>query len=284
MNAYIVGCAKNCAAYVVPVFENISKMAAFFDNVRVVISLGQSEDDTLNALNHMRAKYPNLSITMLYNPNNEISPIRTERIAMNRNSLMQYIRDTAVSQPAIKWTHMIMLDMDNVCSAPMDTEVFRQTLREDDEWDAVSFNAPVYYDIWALSYKPFTVSCWNWGPDSRNVVNFMIEDIQARLLSHNEKYYACDSAFNGLAIYKLDKFLDCSYDHRTKPFEQLDRDDVEYSVGFFRHVFQNPQVNIYYLNAYEDCEHRAFHEEARIKNGARIRISPKILFPQMSGV
>ena len=29
---------------------------------------------------------------------------------------------------------------------------------------------------------------------------------------------------------------------------------------------------------YEDCEHRAFHLEAINKNGARIRISPEILF------
>ena len=29
---------------------------------------------------------------------------------------------------------------------------------------------------------------------------------------------------------------------------------------------------------YEDCEHRAFHVEAINKNGARIRISPEIVF------
>jgi hypothetical protein len=29
---------------------------------------------------------------------------------------------------------------------------------------------------------------------------------------------------------------------------------------------------------YEDCEHRAFHQQARINSGARIMISPEILF------
>jgi len=281
MNAYIVGCAKNCGPYIVPVFENIAKIRVFFDNVRVVISLGYSDDDTLTAINHMRAKYPNLSITILYNPNNEVSAIRTERIAMNRNTLLQYIRDTR-NDSAVVWTHMIMMDMDNVSSSPIDTEVFRQTLRDDANWDAVSFNGPVYYDIWALSYKPYTVSCWNWGPDSRNVVNFMIRDIQERLRSLPEgELFACDSAFGGFAIYKLNKFLDCSYSYLTKPFEEIDRDDVEHSVRFFRAIFNNPNTNIYYLNCMQDCEHRSFHEEARIKNGARIRITPKMLFPQM---
>ena len=29
---------------------------------------------------------------------------------------------------------------------------------------------------------------------------------------------------------------------------------------------------------YEDCEHRAFHQMARLNSGARIMISPEILF------
>jgi hypothetical protein len=29
---------------------------------------------------------------------------------------------------------------------------------------------------------------------------------------------------------------------------------------------------------YEDCEHRAFHIQARQKSGARIMISPEVLF------
>ena len=281
MNAYIVGCAKNCGPHIAPVFENIAKIATFFDDVRIVIALGQSEDDTLFALNLMRAKYPHLSITFIYNPDGEKMPIRPQRIAASRNTLLTHIRNTR-DDGGKKWTHMVMLDMDNVSSSPIDTEVFRITLRQDAEWDAVSFNSPIYYDIWALSYKPFTVSCWNWGMHSKSVVHFMMEDIKARLKSlKSGELFECYSAFNGLAIYKLDKFIDCTYNHITAPLDKLDSDDVEYSVGFFRHIFNDARTNYQRPFYDQDCEHRAFHEEARIKHGARIRITPKILFPQM---
>jgi hypothetical protein len=278
MNAYIVGCAKNCGQYIAPVFENIAKIAPFFDNVRIVIAVGKSDDDTLVALINMRVKYSNLSITLISNPEGEKSPVRPERIAASRNALLRHIRKTRTSE----WTHMVMLDMDNVSSAPIDTEVFRDTLRRDADWDAVSFNAPIYYDIWALSYKPYTVSCWNWGANSRKVVHFMMEDIKARLNSLNPgELFPCDSAFNGLAIYKLDKFIDCTYDHITVPYDQLDRDDLDHSIGFFRHIFRDGKTDYFRPMYDQDCEHRAFHTEARIKNGARVRITPKILFPQM---
>jgi hypothetical protein len=281
MNVYIVGCAKNCGKYIAPVFENIAKMSAFFDDVRIVIAVGKSTDDTVATLISMRAKYSHLSITLISDPEGEKSPIRPARIAAGRNALMRHIRKTR-SEGGKQWTHMVMLDMDNVASSPMDTEVFRDTLRRDSEWDAVSFNAPVYYDIWALSYKPYTVSCWNWGANSRNVVHFMMEDIKARLGSMNpEELFSCNSAFNGLAIYKLDKFMECTYDHITVPYDDLDGDDLEYSVGFFRHVLRDAKAGYFRPMQDQDCEHRAFHEEARTKYGARVRISPKILFPEM---
>ncbi len=284
-NAYIVGCVRNCGKYIDSVFENISNMAKMFDETRVVIALGESTDDTEPKLNALRAKYSShFSITLLRNPTEKNIPVRPGRISAGRNTILKYIRlmKQHKNDPATEWKYMIMLDMDDVTSTPIDMEVFRNALRRDSEWDAISFNAPNYYDIWALSYKPYTISCWNWGIHSQHVVHFMSQDIQARLNTlQPDELFECESAFNGLAIYKLDKFLDCNYDYHTLPVEKLDLDDLEYSTGFFKYILNTNNVKFIPPMLNQDCEHRAFHAEARIKNGARIRISPKMLFPTM---
>lgn len=279
MNAYIVGCVRNCSAYIESVFENISNIAKMFDETKVIIALGYSSDDTEYKLNVLRAKYSSqFSIAFVRNTSEKNIAVRPGRIGAGRNAILEHIRKDHKPE----WKYMIMLDMDDVSSTPIDMEVFRHALRCESEWDAISFNAPKYYDIWALSYKPYTISCWNWGAYSKYVVHFMAEDIQARLKSMDEdKLFECESAFNGLAIYKLDKFLDCTYDYHTLPIEKLDRDDLELSTGFFNHILNTKNVRFIPPFMNQDCEHRAFHAEARIKNGARIRISPKILFPNM---
>ena len=79
----------------------------------------------------------------------------------------------------------------------------------------------------------------------------------------------CSSAFNGFAIYRMQKFLNCNYDGRIR----LDLIPKNY-------LARNIQINKSTIKTdlVEDCEHRAFHIEAINKNGARIRISPEILF------
>jgi len=41
-------------------------------------------------------------------------------------------------------------------------------------------------------------------------------------------------------------------------------------------INKRPKVNV--DGRYEDCEHRAFHIQARQNSGAKIMISPEVLF------
>jgi hypothetical protein len=79
----------------------------------------------------------------------------------------------------------------------------------------------------------------------------------------------CASAFNGFAIYKTDKFLDCTY-NGVFNIAMFTKNKTRYNIG----LFKNP-INYIVI---EDCEHRSFHIEAINKNNARIRISSDILF------
>jgi hypothetical protein len=87
----------------------------------------------------------------------------------------------------------------------------------------------------------------------------------------------CISSFNGFSIYRTSKFLDTYYDGRV-------RKDLFTKYQLQIHAKAQKSRGLVYKDyghvkgMYEDCEHRAFHQQARIKSGARIMISPEILF------
>ena len=91
------------------------------------------------------------------------------------------------------------------------------------------------------------------------------------------KLLPCISSFNGLSIYRTNKFLNTYYDGRVR----LDLFPKEYIQSHAK--AQNSRGVVYkdyghVKGQYEDCEHRAFHQMARQKSGARIMISPEVLF------
>jgi glycosyltransferase involved in cell wall biosynthesis len=263
---FITGCARNCAQYIPSVFENIQKISTLFSEVHVIIAFDYSTDNTLELLHQQKQNFPYMDILTHNQP---LSPIRTERICSARNKLLAKMR--TLYRPG--WDYFIMIDLDDVCSAPINIENIRRYLARND-WDALSWNRDVYYDIWALSYSPYVVSCWNWGNQEtcENVVEFMREDIKSRLNNLEEdQLLPCFSAFNGIAIYRLMKFMNCDYDWKTTPFDKLPRGDLIASIQTF---------NLYphYRPCFDDCEHRSFHAQATEKNRAKIMISPHMVF------
>jgi hypothetical protein len=88
---------------------------------------------------------------------------------------------------------------------------------------------------------------------------------------------SCISSFNGFSIYRTHKFLNTYYDGRV-------RADLFSIKNIASHAKAQKSRGIIYRDyghikgRYEDCEHRAFHQMARKKSGARIMISPEVLF------
>jgi hypothetical protein len=79
----------------------------------------------------------------------------------------------------------------------------------------------------------------------------------------NKLLVSCESAFNGFAIYRPEKIVNCVYSANII-------DTIPYMTR------QNLEGT--HLNKLHECEHRPFHLSAINKNGARIRISPLVLF------
>ena len=136
------------------------------------------------------------------------------------------------------------------------------------DWDALSFQHPCgfYYDSWALSIRPYVISCHHFKDGSGGV------KLITKLLSTlpKNKLIRCLSAFNGFSIYRTHKFRDCWYDGRFR-LDYIPRILINENIARCGHITHNSQKH-------EDCEHRFFHFSAVKKHDARIMISPLYLF------
>jgi hypothetical protein len=170
-----------------------------------------------------------------------------------------------------------MMDFDDVNCKNVNVEPLRRALKRED-WDGLSFNtSPSYYDIWGLSIWPYCFS-YNHFSDNYNY-HGIIKDYVMRKLGNLKPWQLlpCISSFNGFSIYRTNKFLKTYYDGRVR----LDLFPKEYIQS---HAKAQKSRKVVYMDyghikgRYEDCEHRAFHQMARQNSGARIMISPEVLF------
>lgn len=263
MKCVFCGAVKNCGKYLNAVFKNIEKLGTLFEEYAIIIYCDKSIDNSVIMLNEYRKRNPRL--TYYYNPT-PVSRFRTHRLAHARNECLKIVYNQFREFP-----YFIMMDFDDVCSEPVKIDALRKYLY-DDTWDALSFNKKPYYDTWALSIHPFAFS---FNHMKRPICPQMLDYISEIMKKHNG-LIACMSAFNGCAIYRASKFVNCWYDGTLR----LDLLPANYTISTLRLLknefkFGPPGSE---RSTVEDCEHRSFHLMAIHKNGARIRISPDVLF------
>jgi hypothetical protein len=268
MNCCICGPVKNCGPFIEKVLENMEKIGNIFDDYIILIYYDKSEDDTLDKLKNYRLKNPKMQF---YVSQQKTSLYRTHNIARARNFLLNYVKKNSETYP-----YFIMMDCDDVNSKNCEPDVIRKYLRRND-WDGLSFNtSPKYYDIWALSIYPY---CFSYNHFENNVLFYEIiqKYIMHRLNTLPKgKLLQCISSFNGFSIYKTPKFMNTYYDGRIRK-DLIPPKNMEAHSAFAK----SPLVYKKYVTSdcrYEDCEHRAFHIMARQNSGARIMISPEIIF------
>lgn len=268
MNCCICGPVKNCEPYLTKVLENIEKIGSLFDDYTILIFYDKSTDNTLDILKQYQLKNPKLE---LYINKSKLLPFRTHNIASARNYCLQYVKQHLQLFP-----FFIMMDMDDVNCKDINIEPLRRHLTMD-SWDGLSFNTfPYYYDIWGLSVWPY---CFSYNHFENNyafhkiIRNYIVNRLK-RLKPG--QLLQCISSFNGFSIYRTNKFLKTYYDGRIR----LDLFPAKYINS---HAIAQKSNLVYkkYVTVngkYEDCEHRAFHMQAITNSGAKIMISPEILF------
>jgi len=273
MTCCICGPVKNCGPYLEKVFENIEKIGSLFSNYKILIYYDVSTDDTLEKLKNYQKQNNKLFFYVNKIPT---SKYRTHRLANARNFCLNYIRRNQALFPLF-----IMMDFDDVNCKNINIDVLKKNLFEKDrfnKWDALTFNThPAYYDIWALSLKPYCFSYNHFETTETNNYHAIQNYVSKKLESvKSGEFLRCISAFNGFAVYKTNKFINSSYDGRIR----IDLLPPHYLKLHQDHAKSNIILKDYgNVNGNrEDCEHRAFHITAINKNNARIMISPEILF------
>ena len=245
------------------VFNNIEKLGTLFDDYAIVVYCDKSNDNSIGFLNEYRKKNPRL---IYYYNEIPVSRFRTHRLAHARNECIKMVYSHFKDYPCF-----IMMDFDDVCSQSVKIDVLQKYLHED-TWDALSFNKEPYYDIWALSIHPYEFSYRHLKNDARHVMQEYITNI----LKGSNNLVQCMSAFNGFAIYRTSKFLNCWYDGTIR-LDLLPEKYIAYALDKIKTKFQFGSPGLE-RSRLEDCEHRSFHLMAINNNGARIRIAPEILF------
>jgi hypothetical protein len=272
MKCVFGGPARNCEPFIEKVLENIEILAKNFDDYLIIIVYDESSDNTLNLLKEYQKINPKLTF---YVNTQLVPPYRTHRIAYARNRCLQYVN----TLPLDEYPLFIMMDMDYVNAKNVNSNVLKKFISTDnwEKWDSLSFNTfPKYYDIWGLSIYPYCFS-YNHFKNSDIHNYYSIQNyIQNKLENNGNKLLQCISSFNGFALYKRDKFVNCVYDGRPRldllPKHYLKAHKVASNSGIVYPDFGHIKA------LYEDCEHRPFHLQAINKNNARIMISNEILF------
>jgi len=265
MKCCICGAVKNVGQYLDKIFENMEKIGSLFDDYVIILYYDNSHDNTLQKLKEYQQKNSRLKFFVNLV---QTSNFRTHRLATARNWCLQMIKTSYTD-----YEMFIMMDCDDVCQQDVKLPILQKYLGRND-WDSLSFNKAPYYDIWALSIRPYIFSYnhfngTDYGKVQRYITNKLNRVPPVKLLR-------CASAFNGFAIYRTNKFLDCEYDGRIRldlipPKLLLENIRVNKSPVVFKDY---GHVN----GVYEDCEHRPFHLSAIQKNNARICISSEVLF------
>lgn len=268
MNCCICGPVKNCGPFLDKVLSNIEKIGSIFDDYRIVLFYDNSNDDTLAKLKKYNEKNDKL---YLYINKKPLSKFRTHNIAIARNFCLSFVRQNKETFP-----YFIMMDMDDPNAKDINIEVLKNHLKRED-WDGLSFNTwPRYYDIWGLSIYPF---CFSYNHFNNNYHYHYV--IRKYVMNKLEKLkpgelLPCISSFNGFSIYRTSKFMNTYYDGRVR---------LDLIPKHLLQAHQQAQQSNIVFKDYghikghaEDCEHRPFHILATKNDGARIMISPEILF------
>lgn len=248
---YIASCSRGygLANHLPALLANIDVLASFWTDWRLCIYVDEDAAEVILSMNHT-------NIDIIYQahvlPNGKY---RTERISAGRNACLHHVRSLVEkSHHTLENSYFAVMDMDDVNVSPFRADVISGGLQNLEEWDVLTFNREPYYDFWAARYAGYDknifqdagtraeVGAWKqfgmhkyFGTD--------VLDVSPLL------YFPVYSAFNGIAIYKLNYTQHCTYNWE---FE-----------GWHNEKYR------------EECEHVPFNKCIIAKHDGKVRIYNK---------
>ncbi len=218
----VVGVTRNSSLTIVKDILRLKKVLAKFKMVYWHIVESDSSDDTIGELTELTKTVPQFSYVSLGSLSSKL-PLRTERISHCRN---QYIKEVKNNPKYSGVEYVIVADLDNLNTLLSEESIISCWSRTD--WDVCTANPKgPYYDVFALRHSIWsnsdTAKCYefykeiglsNYSAKNRAVFSKMIT------IKEDSDWILVDSAFGGLAVYKIEAFKNLSY-------EGLDSEDKE---------------------------------------------------------
>jgi Cryptococcal mannosyltransferase 1/Glycosyl transferase family 2 len=248
-SAVIVGCARDCEAFLPAVLQNVSTIANLYSRAAFVFVENDSADNTREILRKWLSRHA-CSFLVCLNELHVQEPRRTARLAIARNAYMEWLH----SQHLEQFDHLVVIDFDNANTNIISEESLAAAIRFLDSSTqnaAVFANQLPYYDIWALRHDVWCPEdCWAqirkrpaYLPRHRAIERYLTS--RQLNIDPNSPPVPVRSAFGGLGIYKLGFVRAARY------------------VGL---LSDGSQV----------CEHVAFNEAA-VRAGGVLYIFPELL-------
>jgi hypothetical protein len=236
-NVIFAGTVRNCEKYIKDVLNHIENCGKKFKNYAVVIYENDSNDNTRAILNDNKKSNYHYIFEDGITENR-----RTMRLANGRNKVLDKINQL---NSDTHYDYLIVLDMDDINYSGTFVDSIDSCFKYNlNDWDVLSGNQTgQYYDIWALRKRD--VIDYDFMRERKTAdtkKNAEIEHILGHTHFDKNGLLEVDSAFGGIAIYKLSAIQQCRY------------------------------VGEYYDDGSENCEHVEFHKCIK-KNGGKLFIN-----------
>jgi len=214
--AVFAGTARDCSRFLPEVFQNVSRLAALYQDSAVVIAENDSDDETKSMLRSWLCRQSQGHLIEL-DALAAAEPRRTQRIATARNAYL----DLILSGTYYDFDHLVILDFDAVNAVPISVEDFLASVSFLESKTAAAGvfanQATAYYDIYSLRHTIWCPDdCWKqvaarprWMP--LGLAKAMYVHRRQFSIPAQAPPIRVRSAFGGLGIYKMSKILDCRY-------------------------------------------------------------------------
>jgi hypothetical protein len=207
-----LGCARDCEQRLEGTVKVLQRLGKSFMSHEIVIYENDSRDKTRELLNKL-SKTNRLTV-IGSNELDALFPLRTERIAHARNSLLEWVRRNREIAP----DYVCWADMDGVVLENFSDTGFYSCFKYPRAWEAVfPVTEKFYYDIWALRHSYICpddyVKFMRSAPRSLGVNLAVAIGAYSRQLNLRslEGWLKVDSAFGGMAIYRWESISDKRY-------------------------------------------------------------------------
>jgi hypothetical protein len=264
----IVGTVRDVANIISQEIAIVERAFEKFGSLNIFLVESDSRDKTLKTLQKLKETKRNFEFVSLGNLQSEL-PIRYERIAYCREQYLNYVRENSDNID-----YVVVVDLDGM-NLSLSEDSVGNAFSQSDNWDAIFANQRGrYYDIGALRHRYWSpndcFSVMHWASSITTNESARLLAIQSRMIKIDESagLIPVESAFGGLAIYRVTVFIQSSYiglDENSNP--QLDHVafNLRLSKRGFRLFIDSQLINCV-LNSHNASESAIYD---RLKNISR---------------